>query len=146
VTTVTFTGGTDYTLANATISDPFYSYATNPQGYPTYFNYTPTWGGFSTAPALGGGMCRFSVVGGVCFYMAHFNTSGTSNATSLTASIPVTNASIGQYPVTRIQDNGTYSFGMCEVTSVLTFFKDASSTGFTASGSKNAWWGVSYII
>jgi hypothetical protein len=39
-TTVTVTGGTDYSLANAAISANYYSYAANPQGYPGWFNYT----------------------------------------------------------------------------------------------------------
>lgn len=34
VTTITLYGGTDYTLANATVSDLFYSYQKAPQGFP----------------------------------------------------------------------------------------------------------------
>lgn len=41
-TTITVTGGTDYTVANATITSPNYSYASSPRGFPHYFNYTPT--------------------------------------------------------------------------------------------------------
>jgi hypothetical protein len=41
-TTVTFTGGTDYTMANATVTDNDYSYEVSPQGYPEWFNYTST--------------------------------------------------------------------------------------------------------
>jgi hypothetical protein len=66
-TTVTVTGGTDYTLANATISDPYYSYSVNPQGYPGWFAYTPTWTATGSNPAIGDGTIvgRFNVAGKV---------------------------------------------------------------------------------
>lgn len=41
-TTVTIAVNTDYTIANAAITSPYYSYAANPQGYPLFFNWTPT--------------------------------------------------------------------------------------------------------
>ena len=52
-TTVTVTGGTDYSLADAAIASPFFSYAENPQGFPGKFTYTPTWTGGS--PSIGNG-------------------------------------------------------------------------------------------
>lgn len=39
--TVTVTGGSDYSLANAAISDVSYSHAQNPTGFPATFSYTP---------------------------------------------------------------------------------------------------------
>jgi hypothetical protein len=39
-TTVTLIANDDYTIANATLSAPRYSYAENPQGFPHYFNWT----------------------------------------------------------------------------------------------------------
>ena len=44
-TTVTIAVNTDYTIANATISANYYSYAANPQGYPGWFSWTPVWSG-----------------------------------------------------------------------------------------------------
>ena len=41
-TTVTIAVNTDYTIANATITAPYYSYQESPQGYPVFFNWTPT--------------------------------------------------------------------------------------------------------
>jgi len=41
-TTVTIAVNTDYTIANAAITAPYYSYVANPQGYPVFFNWTPT--------------------------------------------------------------------------------------------------------
>jgi len=54
-TTVTITGGTDYSLANAAITLPFYSYAVMAQGFPDLFNYTPVWTSSGVAPSIGNG-------------------------------------------------------------------------------------------
>lgn len=59
-TTVTIAGGSDYSLANAAITNPYYSYAANPQGYPGWFSYTPTLKAVTSDPTLGSG----STVGG----------------------------------------------------------------------------------
>jgi hypothetical protein len=79
-TTVTITGGADYTLANATISDPYFSYAANPQGYPGWFNYTPTWTSSGTQPAIGNGTIvgRFSMVGPMVAVQASFTMGSTT--------------------------------------------------------------------
>ncbi len=51
-TTITITGGSDYSLANATISGQAYSYAAAPQNFPKRFAYTPivTYAGGTTNP------------------------------------------------------------------------------------------------
>ena len=51
-TTITITGGSDYSLANATISGQAYSYAAAPQNFPKRFAYTPivTYVGGTTDP------------------------------------------------------------------------------------------------
>jgi len=41
-TLLTVTGGSDYTVANAAITDIYYSKIENPLGFPTYFNFTAT--------------------------------------------------------------------------------------------------------
>jgi len=69
-TTVNITGGSDYTLANAAITNPYYSYQANPQGYPTFFNWTPTWGKSGTPPNIGNGTIvgKMMVVGSAVYY------------------------------------------------------------------------------
>lgn len=37
-TVITVTGGSDYSVANAAITSPFFSKVANPQGFPAYFN------------------------------------------------------------------------------------------------------------
>lgn len=86
-TTVTVTGGSDYTLANASITDNWYSYAANPQGYPGWFNYTTSPTGFSGTPTTV--FARFSVVGRMC--TVEYSVSGTSNSTAFTDVAPIAN-------------------------------------------------------
>lgn len=105
-TTVTVTGGTDYTLANATITLPYYSYQANPQGYPGWFNYTVTWGGFSSDPTSV--TSKFSVVGRMCHVQILPTGVGTSNSQSTTISLPI--AAVTRQdgiPGGMAQDNGT---------------------------------------
>ena len=91
-TTVTITGGTDYTLASAAITTPFYSYIDNPAGFPDWFNYTPTLaaGGSMTIslPVIDVG--AFSIKGRTVyvFVRANFTLGGTPHFT-VTATLPI---------------------------------------------------------
>lgn len=79
-TTVTVAAGTDYSLANAAITSPAYSYAETPQGFPVTFAFTPTWGSDGSAPSLGNGTLSglFSMHG----TMVRVNISMTAGGTS----------------------------------------------------------------
>jgi len=85
-TTVTVTGGSDYSLANAAITLPFFSYAETPQGFPGWFNWTPTPSGYSVTNAV----YRFFLQGRKCTIMVREATAGNSTnaAHTLTAPIP----------------------------------------------------------
>lgn len=83
---ITITGGSDYTLANAAIASPYYSYG-NPPDYPTWFNWTPTPTGFSSVPT--GTVYRFSVTGNTCMAFIRQG-NGTSNDTVFTIPAPIT--------------------------------------------------------
>ena len=61
-TVLTVTGGTDYTVANAAITDVYYSKVATPLDFPHHFAYTPT-GVSATNVTLSG---RFTVTGGRC--------------------------------------------------------------------------------
>jgi hypothetical protein len=67
-TLLTVTGGTDYTVANATITSPYYSHQVNPIGFPTWFNWTPTFScsGSMTISAGSIGLSKFSLTGTTC--------------------------------------------------------------------------------
>ena len=55
VTTVTLIANNDYGLVSGAITSVNYSKLGNPSGFPSFFNYTPTWSTSGTAPVLGTG-------------------------------------------------------------------------------------------
>ena len=90
-TTVTITGGSDFSLANASITDNYFSYVETPEGFPDWFAYTPTvtsgTGTFTTVSATG----RFALIGRVVVMLVTviITTNGTAG-TSVKVSLPVT--------------------------------------------------------
>jgi len=81
-TTVTITGGSDYTLANAAVTDNRYSYASTPQGFPDWFNWTPTYScsGSMTYTSVTTNVAKFKVIGSACF--VEFGARGTTGGTA----------------------------------------------------------------
>ncbi len=148
-TTVTITAGTDYTLANAAISANYHSYAANPQGYPTWFNYTTNATGFSSKTS---DTAKFMMVGRSCTVI--FNISGTSNAATFTCDAPVASPTQRTWPGI-VLDSASSTGAVGRVVLVastvsagfgFTLLKTASGTnpviitsstgGFTTSGTK----------
>ena len=140
-TTVTITGGTDYTLANAAISANFHSYADCPQGYPTWFAYAPTYGGFSSNPPSS--FVKFKIDGrAVTLVVATGN--GTSNATTFTMVAPVAPAAPTAVRA-QVANNGIdqATSGMAFLTTggtTINVYRDGTfgGTAWTNSGIKNA--------
>lgn len=146
-TTLVMTGGTTYTLTNNPITDLYISKWANPLGYPDWFEWSPTWVGFSSSPTL---TPRFKVIGRecTCFILTEGNT---SNATSLTFTLPLTPAATPgagnlNIPICAY-DNGSRAttpgvLGILSADSVarvgLTHANANAGTygGFTASGTK----------
>ncbi len=60
-TTITVTGGSTYSLANAAITSPYYSYASTPQGFPAFMSYTPTWSNVTIGSATV--VAQFTMIG-----------------------------------------------------------------------------------
>lgn len=87
-TTVTVVVNTDYTLANAGITDNWFSSQDQPYGWPSWFNYTPT-GGPTTNATLTG---RFKVSGRHVTARIHIAFTGTPAAWSGMPSLPITAA------------------------------------------------------
>lgn len=142
-TTITVTAGDDYTLANAAITNAFFSKQQTPDAFPQYFNYTPTYTGFSAAPS--GGVRQFIIQGKMCIFNHYPANDGTSNATNFFISIPVTSAAgqLGNSVMsTRIRNAGAnFTFSIVETAgaaTTATVFSDVSGgQNFTASGGKN---------
>lgn len=88
-TTVTVTGGSDYTLANAAITSPMYSYMASPQGHPGWFNYAPTLTNVTTTSGTLVG--RFTMIGKTVKSRGSFTLGASSSISgTVTATLPVT--------------------------------------------------------
>jgi len=101
-TLLTVTGGSDYTVATPTaITDIYYSKQATPVDFPIWFNWSPTYTGFSTAPT--DTLSRFCIIGRVCYFVHNEGTNGTSNANSFSVLLPVVANTVA----------GSYWGGMC---------------------------------
>jgi hypothetical protein len=143
-TTVNVTGGSDYTVANAAITAPSYSYEENPQGFPDWFNYTPTITGFSSNPTTTA--YRFAIKGTTVFVTLCEGANGTSNATTKTYTLPITSKTItnGQHAgiIVAYTDNGSAGYnGIWVVPSASTTVNcyKASLAAWTNSGNCVVW-------
>ena len=101
LTTVTVTAGSDYSLANAAITNLMISYDASPQGFPFWFNYTPTLstpgGAFTSASAVG----KFNVIGRQVNLKVDVTITTIGTATGVWFSVPIATAtsSTGGLPV-----------------------------------------------
>lgn len=143
-TTVTLITNDDYAMAAATITDFYYSYVASPVGYPTWFNYTPTYSGFSAVPS---GTERFCVLGTEITLVIWNNSAGTSNATTFSLTAPVISANVASTLwMARLaygEDNGAGSTGLdyariANNSSQIDVYRANASTGWTNTGSKRA--------
>lgn len=107
-TLLTVTGGSDYTVASATITSPHVSHMSNPVGFPQWFNYTPTG---PTNTTLTG---RFTVNGRNCTCTIKGEVTGTPNFSSMptlpitaSASMLNTSGSFWSYGTGGYLDSGT---------------------------------------
>lgn len=143
-TTIKITGGGDYTLANAAITDPAFSIAENPQGFPAIFNWSPIFTGFSVDPI---GTHRFRVLPSGLYVDVQHETDGTSNTTDFRISAPpgITLPSIGRMTfLTLARDNGAVVATSPGIVRGQTTYYDLSKdlsgnfTGWTNANGKRA--------
>lgn len=88
-TTVTITGGSDYSLANAAITSPNLSYSDTPQGFPQWFNYTPTWVNLTVSSSTV--VAAFCMVGTTVHFRIRLTLAGgNAPSGSVTVTPPVT--------------------------------------------------------
>jgi len=140
-TTVTVTGGSDYTLANAAITSPYYSYIENPQGFPGWFNYVPTVVGFGATPPTF--TAKFMMAGVMCAVVIGASADGTSTSATHSYTTPVAPTSTNFQSIGLGVDNGA----LCSLTTqqsvalglVCVLSKGVGTTNnWTASGNKSA--------
>ena len=139
-TTVTITGGNDYSLANASVTASWYS-RTTPQGFPNWFNWAPTITGFSSIPP---GIYRFMISGNTVTLNIRQTSDGTSNANYLHLTAPVSATPITNgYWVNfaQVVDSGNVTQGMVGIgtvsgSSTILIYKGFFSNVFTTNGAK----------
>jgi hypothetical protein len=135
-TVLTVTGGSDYTLSNATITSPYYSRAASPVGFPTWFNQAVVVYGFSSDPT--GMASQFMIQGKSCTVRYSDSGSGTSDSTSKYVDLPVTVSLAGTTTMlTNVMNNGTNAIGKIYIANGNTrarFFPTLTGATFTASG------------
>jgi len=145
-TTVTITGGSDYTLSGGAITNPRFAFVENPYGFPGSFAFTPGYSGWAATPTMTG----FLAARGKTLSL-WLSVSGTSTNTVTAVATPfiITQTIAGTIPC-RIQDNGGAAvMGLCYVaaaSATLTFYKDLGAGAFTASGTKAVWLAASLPI
>lgn len=149
-TTVNLAVNTDYTIdsGSPTITNPYYSYAANPQGYPGWFAYAPTYGGFSSPPTNDE---FFAVVGRVCTVIIADAGAGTSNATNLTFTLPIASAMACQLGGFLRLDNGTLATSpgrvdLAAASTTATGYPALNTGNWTSSNGKNIYGQFSYRI
>lgn len=141
VSTVTVTGGTDYTLANAAISSPFYSKSVHATGFPNSFTYNCVSSGWSGTPTQT--EARFNIVGRTVYVKN--DVSGTSNATTTVLLTPVATRNGGgslTIPLGNATDNGIAGTGV-EIgattvnSTTVNLYRSRGGLAWTAAGSKS---------
>lgn len=100
-TVLTVTGGSDYTVANAAITSPYLSRIENPLGFPTFFNYVPTEGGWTSVTF---NKMQFSIQ--ATMFFGWMRLTGTSDQTYSRIVLPVAPA--------ILEDAQATSFGLTE--------------------------------
>lgn len=144
-TTVTIAVNTDYVIANAAITAPYYSYQQSPVGFPNFFTYAPTHTGFSAAPT---GTFKYSLTKGLCWIMHGGDTPGASNGTAFTVTGPVVASGVS-YGIGAVYDNGSWQstpgrLATTNGSAAITVSKDAGGSTFTGSGNKTALFQFTY--
>ena len=93
ITTVTVTGGSDYSLANAAITSPCFGKSASPAGFPDWFNWSPAYSasGSMTFTSVTTTVEKFKLVGKQLYLvlMATGTTGGTADV-AINFSLPVT--------------------------------------------------------
>lgn len=145
-TVLTVCAGSDYTVANEAITAAYYSKATSPVGFPFWFAFSTTYGGFSSNPPSTN--LQFGMNGREVKLLINTG-DGTSNATSFTMTAPVASAKIAGGTI-NVKDNGNWSGnapGVISInagTSISIYLIQNLTNNFTNSGAKAAFGEFTY--
>jgi hypothetical protein len=115
-----------------------------------YTAYIPTQTGFSVA--MSDVTCRYAIFGKMLHWHFYADTAGTSNANSITLTLPVgvTAKSSAVFKVAQGVDNGAVAADAIGLTAaagnVVTFYKTSQAGAWTTSGSKKIGFNVAIEI
>lgn len=148
-TTLTVNGGTDYTVANAAITDISYSKAVTPLGFPQYFTFAPAFNNWTIGTGGSAGtVAKYTLTGKTILFRitTTLGSSGQSVGGNVTFSAPLAavagtlggdnNNTIGHV---QFQDTGTNSFwgvirlNNADLQTTQVLISNASSTYLTGS-------------
>lgn len=139
LTTVTIAVNTDYTIANAVITANWYSKADNPQSFPDWFNYTPTYGANNsmTFGSVSNTFSQYRVSGkSVTVILSATGTVGGTPSTELSATVPFSSLkdvrSAGYIDVATV---GSESAAIRIATSTIYFRRSVPGNHVAGSGS-----------
>ncbi|HPO87525.1 MAG TPA: hypothetical protein PLN86_16925 [Candidatus Hydrogenedentes bacterium] len=137
-TTISITGGIDYTFANSAVSENYYSKLSTPNGFPSYFKYTPTATGITGTTTVEGAFRLDQKLLSVMF-----NISGTSNSTNFSITAPLSCVSISGFssylhnPINYIVDNNVQlTAGRSYIYLNNIYFYPNPTASWTASNTK----------
>lgn len=128
-TLLTVTGGSDYTVANATITDIYYSHELNPIGFPESFNWTPTAGGITKGNGVT--VSTFNIIGNVVNFYVAFTLGSTSAITGRNSYTLPVSASIPATALGYILDSGAAEYISYSYVSDGTVYVDVLSADGT---------------
>ena len=149
-TTVTVSGGSDYSLVGA-ITNPYFAEGYNAAGWPDKFTYAPTHTGFSDNPTVS---AKFILHGRKVTVWYMTLVAGTSNGTTFTTIVPITSSGDGTVFRGFVFDGYDNSAALTSPPQLalnssatsLALYKIMGSPNWTASGTKYANFTFEYYI
>jgi hypothetical protein len=114
----------------------------------SWVNYTPVWSGFSSDPTVGRAV--YFRVGKMCTVHLNATANGTSNATSMTVTLPFASKFHNPQPALVVNNGATgTSFGRVDPltsSSVANCYTSAGAAAWTASGGKRISFCITYEV
>lgn len=132
-TTITVSGGSDYSLANSSITDTYYSHG-NAVGFPNVFNWTPTLTG-GNAKLSGYDYAYFSIEGrmlSLVFGTSNKNVTGSAGQIEVSVPVAVALGGVGRFGSFTFFIS-SYSYARAALDTKITLYKDITSGSWSGS-------------
>lgn len=116
----------------------------------SYINFSPAFTGFSVAPTVNAGDCRYKMLSrNTCHFIFYPSNIGTSNATTFTITLPFVSANVGlagQTYIVQVYNNGSSATGVLRtrVNSNIADVYTANFGAFAASSGKSLMCSIVY--